>query len=52
MTMNFGQHDSGSGRHNLGRDDFRATRPVTVHINFFEKNKLNFLVVIDVTPNG
>ena len=27
--MNFGQHDSGSGRHDFGRDDFRATWPVT-----------------------
>ena len=29
MTMNFGQHDSRSGRHDFGRDDFRATWPVT-----------------------
>ena len=29
MTMNFGQHDSHSRRHDCGRDDFRATWPVT-----------------------
>ena len=29
MTMNFGQHDSHSRRHDFGRDDFRATWPVT-----------------------
>ena len=29
MTANFGQHDSGSGQHDFGRDDFRVTRPVT-----------------------
>ena len=27
MTMNFGQHDSGFGRHDFGRDDFRTTWP-------------------------
>ena len=29
MTMYFGQHDAGSWRYDFGRDDFRATWPVT-----------------------
>ena len=29
MTMYFGRHNSGSGRYDYGRDDFRATWPVT-----------------------
>ena len=29
MTMYFGQHDSGSGQYDFGRDDFRVTWPVT-----------------------
>ena len=30
MTMHFEQHDPGSGRYDFGRDDFRATWPVTL----------------------
>ena len=29
MTMYFGRYDSGSGRYDFGRDNFRATWPVT-----------------------
>ena len=29
MTMYFGRHNSGSGRYDFGRDDFRATWPAT-----------------------
>ena len=37
MTMNFGQHDSGSGRHDLGQDDFRATLPVTASVGEYNR---------------
>ena len=36
MTMYFGQHDSGSGRYDFGRDDFRATWPVTRSTSAFK----------------
>ena len=40
MTINFWRHNSGFGRHDFGRDDFRATWPVTavVTVNLISIN--------------